>query len=69
MDIKTKYSLDTVVFYLEGTAVFKGTVSGILIDYSSDATIINYKLTTLLGMQIREESKLSTSIDTFIPEM
>ena len=69
MDIETKYELDTVLFYLEGSSIFKGTVSGITVDYSKDATIINYRLTTLLGMQIREESKLSPLIDTFIPEM
>ena len=69
MDIKTKYGLDTVLFYLEGSAVFKGTVVGITVDYSKDATIINYRLNTLLGMQIREESELSTEITDFIDEM
>jgi hypothetical protein len=69
MDVKIKYALDTVLFYLEGSAVFKGTVTGITVDYSKDSTIINYRLSTLLGMQIREESRLSTEITNFIDEM
>jgi hypothetical protein len=69
MTIETKYDLETVVFYLEGGAVYKGVVSGITVDYSADSTIIKYRLTTLKGVQLREETLLATNIDAFIEEM
>lgn len=74
MEFTTSFKHGDILFFLDGFAVRKGTVTRIVIDsvIADDLTVtttITYTLSTPVGLQVRTEALLSSDITDFIDSM